>query len=52
MAQQVLMDGFPDAGTAGLALLLGEQIQLPLLLRLHPHADPYRENRETLCATA
>jgi hypothetical protein len=45
MAQEVLLDGIADAGTAGLALLLGEPIKLPLQLRLHPHADHHWTNR-------
>jgi len=39
MAQQDLTDGLADAGTAALSLLPGQQIQLPLLLQLRPHAD-------------
>jgi len=37
-------------GTAGLAQLPGQPIQLPL--QLQPHADHHRVSRETPCATA
>jgi hypothetical protein len=51
MAQKVLMNGIADAGTARLALLLGEPIELPLQLGLHPHADHHRLSRETIRST-
>jgi hypothetical protein len=41
MAQEVLGDGVAHAGTAALAELAGQVIELPLEFRLQPYPDRY-----------
>jgi hypothetical protein len=51
VAEQVLADGLADAGTAALAQLTRQLVELPLQLGLHSHADHHGGTRATLHTT-